>query len=86
MSKESKSFTPNEVAALVEELKSEFRVVAEGVTGIDERLETVEERLSGVEEKLESVKERLTGVEDAVRVAIPSLTSRVTKLEAKVGV
>ena len=83
--REEKDFSNNEVMTLIENLKSEFRAVAEGVTLLDERLVTVEGRLGGVEGRLGAVENRLSAVEDAVRIAVPSLTSRVTKLEAKVG-
>ena len=78
MSKEPKSFTPNEVAALVEELKSEFRAVVEVVAPLPNRLDKVEERLAVVETEVRSLK-------DVIGIALPSLTRRVDKLEAKVG-
>lgn len=78
-SKNDKIFSSTEVGVLVESLRADFRTVAEVVAPIPERLTAVEERLSAVEN-------RLTGVEDVVRVAVPSINVRLTKLEAKVGV
>ncbi len=76
--KNDKTFSNTEVGVLVESLRADFRTVAEVVAPIPERLTAVEERLSSVED-------RLTGVEDAVRIAIPSLSRRVSILETKVS-
>ncbi|MBI3252099.1 MAG: hypothetical protein HYZ52_02110 [Candidatus Omnitrophica bacterium] len=70
-----KEFTAGQVAALVEDLKGEFRTVAEVVT-------TVHEDMMTVKEEMIEVKNRLTALEDAVRVAVPSLEKRLLKLEA----
>ena len=72
------NFTPGEVMALLEELKSEFRYVTEVVAPLPNRLEAVEKRLSAVEE-------RLTKVEDGMRVGFPAVNVRLSALEAKVG-
>ncbi|MBI4711075.1 MAG: hypothetical protein HY767_01220 [Candidatus Omnitrophica bacterium] len=78
-SKIGKMFSSTEVGTLIEELRSDFRAVVEVVAPLPERLTRVEERLSAVEN-------RLIRVEDVVRVAIPSLSTRVSTLEAKVGI
>lgn len=77
--KDLKNFTSNEVAALVEGLKSDFRGVAEGVTSLQENMTDVKDRLSNIESKVSQLK-------DAVSIAIPDLNKRVTKLEIKVGI
>ena len=71
-------FTAREVAVLVEDLRGEFRAVAEGLIPL-------REDMADVKNRLEKVEKRLTGVEDAVRVAIPSLTQRVARLETRAG-
>ena len=71
-------FTAREVGLLIEDLRTEIRVVAEVVSPIPERLSAVEERLAGVEN-------RLTSVEDVIRAAIPNLSKRVSRLETKAG-
>ena len=78
MSKEE-GFTPSQVGALLETMDKKIDFLAEGIAPIPERLEKIEERLTKVEIKLISV-------EDAVRIAIPSLTKRVNRLENKVGI
>ncbi len=79
MSKKPEDFTSNQVAALVEDLKSDFRNVAEGVSALSEDV-------NRLKEDMVEVKADLTTIKDAVRVSIPSLNNRVTKLEAKVGI
>jgi BMFP domain-containing protein YqiC len=74
-----KTFTSTEVGTLIESLRADFRAVAEVVAPIPERL-------SAVENRLEKVEIRLTSVEDVVRIAIPSLSARVSVLETKAGV
>lgn len=69
---EGKSFSNNEVMALIESFKNDIKVIAEDTTALREDMTEVKERLSGVEV-------RLTGVEDAVRGTLP----RLTKLEVK---
>ena len=73
------AYTPTEVGALIESLRSDFRLVSEGLLALRKDMDDVKERLS----KLETRVQRL---EDAVRVSLPSITVRLTNLEAKVGV
>ena len=73
------TFTTTEVGTLVEGLRSEFRTVVEVVAPLPGRLSAVEDRLSRVEV-------RLTGVEDAVRIALPSLSKRVSRIETKLSI
>lgn len=77
--KNDKTFSNTEVGVLVESLRADFRAVAEVVAPIPERLSAVEERLTVVETEVRSLK-------DVVRIAIPSLSTRVSTLEAKAGV
>lgn len=74
-------FTAREVAALVEDLRSEFRVVSEGLVS----LLPLREEMVEVKERLTKVEERLGSVEDVLRIALPDLTKRVSRLESKVG-
>ena len=78
-------FTAREVGVLVEDLKSDFRVVAEGLGALRTDMDEVKERLGGVEERLISVETRLVAVEDVVGASIPDLAKRVTRLELKAG-
>lgn len=71
-------FTAREVGVLVEELRSEFRTVAEIVAPIPEHLSAVEERLTIVETEVRSLK-------DVIHIAIPDLSKRVSRLETKAG-
>jgi len=77
--KTDRIFSGTEVGTLVESLRADFRTVAEVVAPIPERLTAVEVRLTHVEN-------RLISVEDVIRVAIPSLSNRVSTLETKAGV
>ena len=78
-SKNDKIFSSTEVGVLVESLRSDFRSVTEVVIPLREDMADVKDRLTKVEVRVKSL-------EDAVRVAIPSLSTRVSTLEAKVGV
>ena len=75
-------FSAREVAVLVKELKSEFRTVAEGVVS----LLPLREEMVEVKERLSAVENRLIVCEDAVRIGMPDLYKRVTRLESKVGI
>jgi hypothetical protein len=77
--KNDKAFSSAEVGTLVESLRADFRAVTEVVAPLPGRLTAVEEKLSAVED-------RLIRVEDVVRVAILSLSTRVSTLETKVGI
>ncbi|MBI2167124.1 MAG: hypothetical protein HYU34_02635 [Candidatus Omnitrophica bacterium] len=73
------NFTPREVAVLVEELCSEFRTVSEVVRPLREDMADVKERLTTLEFKVQSL-------DDAVRLSIPGLNKRVSRLEVKAGI
>jgi hypothetical protein len=71
-------FSSREVAVLIEDLRSDFRSVSEVVLPLREDMAEVKERLTGVEE-------RLTSVEDALRIAVPDLGKRVSRLESLIN-
>ena len=83
--REEKNFTSGEVMALVEDLKSEFRAVAEGVTSLDERMCGLEEDVQTLKDDMTVIKSDLVLIKDAVHLAIPSLNNRLKKLETKIG-
>ena len=83
------NFTPSQVGTiletldkkidiLIEDMRGEFRAVTEVVLPLREDMAEVKTRLGKVEF-------RLTCFGDAVQVAVPSLTRRVSALEAKAG-
>ena len=68
------NFTPTQVGTLLEAINKKIDLLTESAAPIPERLSEVEERLTKVET-------RLISVEDVVRIAIPSLSKRVARLE-----
>ena len=76
--REEKKFTSGEVMTLVESFRNDIRTIAED-------LGSVKENVIGLKEDMVEVKTDLTTIKDTLRIAIPSITNRVTKLEAKVG-
>ena len=72
---EKEHFTTREVGALIESLRSEFRVVAEAVSS-----------LLPLINRMEKVEERLTSVEDVMRIAFPAINARFTRIEMKLGI
>ena len=70
-----KEFTAGEVAALVEGLRGEFRVVAGVVVPLREDVAELKERFGSLETEV-----RAMG--DGMRVAFPDLVRRVAKLES----
>ena len=72
------AYTPNEVVAIIERLEGKFQFVLDIVVPLPERFERVEIRLTKVEDEVRSLK-------DVIRVAIPDLTRRVSRLESKAG-
>lgn len=73
-----KVYTATEVGTLLESIRSELRVLADGLKSLLEWKEQVDARLARIEE-------RLILVEDTVRVAIPDLYRRVKRLETHCG-
>ena len=71
-------YSAREVVAIVEDLKGEFRVVAEAVTGLSERV-------GGLETRVSSLEVRVGTLEDVIRIGVPSINRRLASLEARVG-
>ena len=74
-------FTAREVGVLIEELRSDFRTVSEGLTSLlplKEDMIEVKNRLSNLEFEVRTLK-------DVIRVEIPSIKSRLSAVEAKVN-
>lgn len=76
---DDKHYTSTEVGALVESFRNDISVIAEGVQELTERMDHVEIRL-------EHIENRLIVCEDAIRISMPDLYKRVTRLETKVGI
>ena len=75
------TFTAREVGVLIESLRSEFRIVSEGL----KLLMPLLDRMDNVEQRLARVEERLTSVEDVVRIAFPTINKRFERIETKLG-
>ena len=71
-------YTAREVAALIEDLRSEFRTVSEVVIPLREDMMEVKERLSSLETEVRSLK-------DVIRIAIPDHAKRLTRIESHLG-
>ena len=71
-------FTSREVIAIVEDLKGEFRTVAESVVGL-------REDVTGLKERVFSLEGRVGTLEDVIRVAVPGIAKRVDRIEAKLN-
>lgn len=70
-----KTFTGTEVGALIESLRGDIALLAEGQIGIREDVAVLKRDVS-------SINLRLTTVEDAVRISLPDLYARVKALQA----
>lgn len=70
-------FGSQEVMALLEDLRGEFRSVSEVVLPLRDDMGEVKERLGTLETEVRSLK-------DAVGLSIPSLAKRVGRLESLV--
>jgi chromosome segregation ATPase len=71
---------------VAEALRSDIRLVLEGVAANTERIERVEKRLDKVEIRLDRVEIRLTAVEtklDRIEVRVISIETRLERLELK---
>jgi septal ring factor EnvC (AmiA/AmiB activator) len=71
---------------VAEGLRSDIRLVIEGLAANTERLENVEKRLDRVEFRLDRVEVRLTAVEtrlDRVEVRLAQVETRLEHLEVK---
>ena len=72
------NYTPNEVATLIEDLKSQFQFVIDLVSPLPNRIE-------GLEHKLISLESRVISVEDVLRVGFRRIDKRISTLEEKLG-
>ena len=75
---EEDKFTAREVATLIEDLRSEFKVVLDVVVPLREDMLEVKERLSALET-------RMLSLEDVVRLAIPDHAKRLSRIESHLG-
>ena len=71
-------YSVTEVGILIESFQKDLGSVAEEVRGLGDWRE-------GVNLRLESIEGRLIRMEDAVRVSVPDLSKRLSRLEAKAG-
>jgi len=76
--KNGKIFSATEVGTLVESLRGDIRAVAEGVTYLHSDMDDVKTRLSSLEVEARSVK-------DVLRIAVPSINTRLNRLEVRTG-
>lgn len=72
------NFTPNEVMAMFKTLRNDISVIAEGQTGLREDVETMKV-------DIKELKTDMTTVKEALRVSIPDIYRRVSRLESKVS-
>ena len=77
--KNDQTYSATEVGTLVESLRNDISVIAEDLT-------SVKNDVSGLKTDMIQVKADLVTIKDTIRIAIPSLTRRVSILEAKAGV
>ena len=78
------NFTPSQVAALVESLRSEFRVLAEVIVPVRIDITEMKEKITVIGDRFTHVETDVRSIKDAFRIAFPDLTQRVSKLETKV--
>ena len=78
--KDPKIFSANDVAVMVEDLKSEFRAVTEMIQPMHSDIIQLKEDISQLKEDMTVVKLGVSALGSDVR----SFTHRITKLEAKV--
>ena len=72
------NFTATEVGTMLESIETKLTLLTEVVAPLPGRLSAVENRL----ERLET---RVGSLEDVIRVAVPTINSRLTHLETKAG-
>ena len=72
------SFTPGQVGAILEAMDTKISLIAEAVAPIPEKLEKIEDRLGTLETDVRFIK-------DVIRIEIPSMRSRIDKIETRVG-
>ncbi len=79
MHKADKPFSGTEVAVLIESFRNDIALLAEGQNAIHEDVQILKQDTA-------EIKMRLTTVEDVIRVAIPQIHVRLSRLETKVGI
>jgi hypothetical protein len=77
--KKPKNFTPREVAVLVEELRSEFRHVSEGLRGLEEKLTN---RIDGIAANQAKTLEEITDIKIRLTRIETNFEKRLAALEA----
>ncbi|MBI2871222.1 MAG: hypothetical protein HYY14_05870, partial [Candidatus Omnitrophica bacterium] len=77
--RENKEFSSREVATLVESLKSNISTIAEDVV-------SVKEDVAILKHDMVEVKSDVAIIKDAIRVTLPSLDKRLTRVESQQGV
>lgn len=74
--KEDRPFSGTEVGALIESFRGEMSVMAE-------RLGSVCEDVAVLKTDLREIKDRLVVVEDTIRISLPDIYSRLSRLDTK---
>ena len=64
--KDKTTMTAREVAVLIEDLRSQFRVFGEGLTGLREKVDSIANALANVIERITAIELRLTRLETKV--------------------
>ena len=75
--KEDRPFSGTEVGALIESFRGEISAIAE-------RLGIVCEDITVLKTDVGEIKNRLVTVEDTIRISLPNIYSRLSRLENKV--
>lgn len=75
--KEDRPFSGTEVGALIESFRGEISAMAE-------RLGAVCEDVAVLKMDVREIKDRLVVVEDTIRISLPDIYGRLTRLETKV--
>lgn len=73
MHKADKAFSGTEVGALIESFRQDISLLAEGQNALREDVSIIKQDVS-------EIKVRLTTVEDVIRVAIPQIHVRLSRL------
>ena len=76
--KEDRPFTGTEVGVLIESFRNDISIIAEDVSAI--RID-----VHILKTDVKDIKRRMITVEDVIRIAIPSINTRLSRLETKVG-
>lgn len=74
-----KTYTSTEVGTLVESFRNEIRVIAE-------RIVPMSEDMAVLKEEMKEVKADIRVIKDVIRIEIPSLKNRVSKIETHIGI